>query len=233
MAKPWQTLDRIDTADGPLELRQRGEDDFLITLSGRVLMNSRENRSEEALARFACAALGDRPAPRVVIGGLGMGCTLRVALDRLPAAAGVTVVELNEGVAGWCRGPLAPVNGSALDDPRVSVVVGDVAAHIRQLAEKPSAPRADAIVIDLFEGPHARTDAEGDPFYGAKALRATRRALGADGVFAIWSEGPDEAFERRLGRAGFGDVKLHRPGRGGRRHAVYLASAGRPGARGH
>jgi spermidine synthase len=225
MARPWLTLDRIDTADGPLELRRR-DDDFLITVAGRILMNSRENRSEEALARFACAAVANREAPRVVIGGLGMGCTLRVALDLLPPAARLTVVELNAAIVGWCRGPLASVNGGALEDPRVSLRVGDVAAHIRELAEETGAPRADAIVIDLFEGPHRGTHAEHDPFYGAKALRTTRRALGEAGCFAIWSEGPDEAFERRLRKAGFGDVLLRRPGRGGRRHAVYVATAG-------
>jgi len=224
MAKPWLTLDRVDSPDGPLELRRRG-DDFLITVAGRILMNSRENRSEEALARFACGAVAHREAPQVVIGGLGMGCTLRVALDLLPAAARLTVVELNEAIVGWCRGPLAAVNGSALDDPRVSLRVGDVAAHIRDLAEGRIAPHADAIVIDLFEGPHAGTHAERDPFYGAKALRATRRALAAEGCFAIWSEGPDEAFERRLRKAGFADVALRRPGRGGRRHTVYVAVA--------
>lgn len=233
MARPWLTIDRSETPDGPLELRQRGEDDFLITLGGRVLMNSHASRSEEALAGLTCARLAHRSAPRIVVGGLGMGCTLRVALDVLPAEARVSVCELNSVVAGWCRGALARVNGAALDDPRVTLILGDVSAHIRELADGEAASRADAILLDLYEGPHAETDAERDPFYGAKALRATRRALAADGCFAIWSEGPDSGFERRLGQAGFAAVALHRPGRGGRRHAVYVASAEAAQGAGH
>ncbi len=225
MARPWLTIDRIETAEGPLELRRRGDDDFLITIGGRVLMNNRASRSEEALAGLSCARLAHRSAPRILVGGLGMGCTLRVALDVLPADAQVTVCELNPAVANWCRGPLSLVNGGALDDPRVSLIIGDVAAHIQALADGQTKPRPDAILLDLFEGPHAGTDAERDPFYGAKALRVTRRALSASGCFAIWSEGPDAGFERRLGPAGFASFDLHRPGRGGRRHAVYVATA--------
>jgi spermidine synthase len=233
MAKPWLTIDRFETPDGPLELRQRGEGDFLITVDGRVLMNSHASRSEEALAGLTCARLAHHPAPRILVGGLGMGCTLRVALDVLPADAQVTVCELNPAVADWCRGPLSGLNGAALDDPRVSLIMGDVSAHIRDLADRHAGPRSDAILLDLYEGPHAATDAERDPFYGARALRTTRRALAADGCFAIWSEGPDSAFERRLGQAGFGAVALHRPGRGGRRHAVYVATAGASPEAGH
>lgn len=231
MTRPWEILDRVETDDGPLELRRRGADDFLITVRGRVLMNSHARRSEEALARLGLAPLAGRRAPRVVVGGLGMGCTLRETLDVLPADARVTVCELNPVVADWCRGPLASLCGDALADPRVDLVVGDVAEHVRTLAAQGGAARADAILLDLFEGPHAGTDAASDPFYGARALARTRSALAPEGVFAIWSEAPDAAFERRLARAGFGDVALHRPGRGGRRHAVYVARAGAPPSR--
>ena len=228
MVRPWETLERIDTPDGPLELRRRGPGDFLITVAGRVLMNSRASRSEEALARLGCAPVADRPAPAVVIGGLGMGCTLRAALDALPADARVEVCELSPAVAGWCRGPLAEVSGAALDDPRVTVIVGDVAAHVRALAAGQASPRPDAILLDLFEGPHSGTDAASDPFYGLDALARTRRALAPGGVFAIWSEDPDAGFERRLGATGFREIDLQRPGRGGRRHAVYVARAPGP-----
>lgn len=231
MTRPWETIDRVDTADGPLELRRRGPGDFLITVSGRVLMNSRASRSEEALARYACESLTEYASPSVVIGGLGMGCTLRAALDVLPESARVVVCELNETVATWCRGPLAEVSDAALSDARVALVIGDVTAHIRNLAEGRLSPRADSILLDLYEGPHRGTDPHGDPLYGHGALARTRRALAPGGAFAIWSEGPDAGFEKRLRGAGFADITRRRPGRGGRRHAVYVARTPKwPGA---
>ena len=134
MARRWETLDRFASAEGEIELRRRGASEFLITVAGRVLMNSAASRSETALARIACAALGARPAPRVLVGGLGMGCTLRAALDALPAAASVVVAELNETMLRWCRGPLAELTGRAAEDPRVDVRIGDVADAIRAAA---------------------------------------------------------------------------------------------------
>ena len=225
MVKAWRTLDQLETAEGPIELRQRGDKDFLITVSGRVLMNSRASRSEEALAELACFPIRDRSRPRVVIGGLGMGCTLRRALDLLPPDASVVVCELNETIAHWCRGPLAPVSEAALDDPRTELVIGDVADQIRQLGDGTKQGAADAIVLDLYEGPHPQTHAAADPFYGSRALIRTRKALKPGGVFGIWSEDPDRGYESRLQRAGFADWSVHRPGRGGRRHAVYIAKA--------
>jgi spermidine synthase len=222
LARPWRTLEQTETADGPLELRQRGEDDFLITIAGRVLMNSHANRSELALATLACRAIAGQAAPRVLVGGLGMGCTLRATLEALPADARVGVCELNPVVVEWCRGPLAAVNGSALDDPRVHIEIGDVSVRIAKLAADRGAPRVDAILLDLYEGPHAGTHPKNDPLYGSRALDATRRALSRRGVFAVWSEDPDAGFERRLAAAGF-DARRERPGRGGRRHTVYLA----------
>src|SRR5512144_1092478 len=135
MAQPWKTLDRLETTDGILELRQRGERDFLILINGRVLMNSGASRSEISLGRDACRLIADRPRSRVLIGGLGMGLTLRAALDVLPATAAVVVAELNPVVIRWCRGPLAPLTGQAIDDPRVSVVAGDVADVIAATAK--------------------------------------------------------------------------------------------------
>ncbi len=219
MAEPWSTLDKVPTREGVLELRRRGHD-FLITIAGRVLMTSTARRSEEALARLACAGLG--PGAQVLVGGLGMGFTLRAALDVLPASAEVTVCELTAQVVTWCRGPMAPLSRDALADPRVTVRVGDVAAEIRQ-----ARARWDAIVLDLYEGPNAATQTASDPFYGDAALGAARTALRPRGVLAIWSEDPDRAFEHRLERAGFG-VERHRGGRGGRAHIVYLARALRP-----
>jgi spermidine synthase len=222
VARPWETLESFRSEAGTLELRRRGADEFLITLAGRVLMNSAANRSEVALARIACAALGERAAPRVLIGGLGMGCTLRAALDTLPAAASIVVAELHETMLRWCRGPLAELSGRAIDDPRVSLRIGDVATAIREAAA-PSAARFDAILLDLYEGPHPASQPREHPHYGAAALARARSALRPGGILAIWSEDPDARFERALERAGFA-LRRERPGRGGRRHAVYVAS---------
>ncbi|MCG8590925.1 MAG: spermidine synthase [Proteobacteria bacterium] len=219
MARPWVRIAEAETADGRLELRQRGAGDFLILHDGRVLMNSAQRRSEEALARVACEPVAG-PAPRVLVGGLGMACTLRAALDALPSAARVRVVEKHPVIVDWCRGPLAELTERAVEDARVELQVGDVAQAVAQ--SRPPDARFDAIVLDLNEGPHARSDAVGDPFYGSRALAHTRAALRPGGVFAVWSEDPDAGFERRLEAAGFRVERL-RPGRGGRRHAVYRA----------
>ncbi len=229
MAQPWQTLEKAETADGVLELRQRGERDFLILVGGRVLMNSSASRSEVALGRDACRLVAGRPGARVLIGGMGMGLTLRAALDALPRAASVVVAELNPVVVRWCRGPLAALTKRAVDDPRVSVATGDVAGVI-SAAAKDRACTFDAIIIDLYEGPGSGTDAVNDPFYGSRALGRTAAALATAGVFAVWGEHPDAAFEQRLRAAGF-RFDRQRPGRGGMRHVVYIAT--KTGVAGH
>jgi spermidine synthase len=212
---PWQTLATIATAEGALELRQRGEGEFLIVIDGRVLMTSRDRRSELALATLACEALA-APAPRVLIGGLGMAYTVRAALDALPATAEVVVAELTPAVLDWCRGPLAPLTAGAVLDPRVRVVIDDVA---RVIGAGP-AGHYDAIVLDLYEGPHAATQRADDPFYGRAALARSAAAIAPGGVLAVWSEEPDEPFARRFTAAGF-EVASHRLGKT-RTHIVYL-----------
>src|SRR5687768_5544526 len=144
VTRPWRVIDRVATPEGSLELRQRGDDDFLITVDGRVLMASAAHRSEDALARQGCARAATRPAPRVLLGGLGMAYTLRAALDVLPATARVTVAELTPTVVEWCHGPLAPLTGGAVEDPRVTVEIADVADRIAAAAAGRS-PRLDAI----------------------------------------------------------------------------------------
>ncbi|OGW55211.1 MAG: spermidine synthase [Nitrospirae bacterium RBG_19FT_COMBO_55_12] len=220
MAQPWQTIDKVDTPDGALELRQRGERDFLILINNRVLMNSSANRSELALGELACRHIAARSRPRVLIGGLGMGLTLRATLDSLPTAAQVVVAELNPVVVKWCSGPLAGLTVSAVDDPRVMIKIDDVSAVIKKTAQA-DAERFDAIILDLYEGPHARTDAVNDPFYGSRALKTTAAALLPGGVFAVWGENPDAAFEKRLRASGF-SIDVQRPGKGGLRHVVYV-----------
>jgi spermidine synthase len=221
LAQPWQTIDKVDTPDGVLELRRRGKRDFLILINNRVLMNSGANRSEFALGELACKLVSARTRPRVLIGGLGMGLTLKAALDSLPPAAVVVVAELNPATVAWCRGPLAGLTMSAVDDPRVTVKIGDVSFVIVQSA-KPTAKKFDAIIIDIYEGPHARTDAVNDPFYGSRALKNTAAALAPGGIFGVWGENPDAGFEKRLTAAGF-TFERHRPGKGGLRHVVYAA----------
>ncbi len=221
MAQPWQTIEKTDTPDGVLELRRRGERDFLILINNRVLMNGSANRSEIALGELACKIVTSRRRPHVLIGGLGMGLTLRAALDALPPAAVVIVAELNPVVAAWCRGPLAGLTKNAVDDSRVRITIGDVAVAIEKAA-KAGAQKFDAIIIDLYEGPHSNTDAANGPFYGTRALRTTAAALSPGGVFAVWGEGADAAFEKRLIAAEF-SVNALRPGRGGLRQVVYVA----------
>jgi spermidine synthase len=221
MAQPWQTIEKVETADGVLELRKRGENDFLILINNRVLMNSSANRSEIVLGELACRKIATRPRPRVLIGGLGMGLTLRAALDVLTDRARVIVAELNPEIVTWCRGPLAELTTRAVDDPRVTVVIDDVTAVIARAAQS-GAEQFDAIIIDLYEGPGASSNALHDPFYGSRALKTTAAALSSGGVFAVWGENPDASFEKRLAVAGF-IVDRERPGRGGLRHVVYVA----------
>jgi spermidine synthase len=141
MGLPWTPLDRVDTPEGPLLLQRRGERDFLITIDGRVLMSSMSSRSEAALGTLGARGLGALAQPRVLVGGLGMGYTLRALLDALPAGAKVTVAELNPTVVTWCRGPLADLTARAVDDPRVTVVVGDFADVLREAAAARAAAR--------------------------------------------------------------------------------------------
>ena len=236
MSRRWVVLDREETPDGVFELRQRDVDDFLICIDGRVLMNSRASRSELELGVRACTGL--RPGARVLVGGLGMGLTLRAVLDTLPgegqpahsvhpAQTRVTVAELHGIVAQWCRGPLAALSGGAIEDSRVSLRIADVAECIREGAADGAA--YDAIVLDLFEGPHAHTDADRDPLYGRRAIDRAWHALAPGGVFAVWAEAFDQAFEARLRARGF-RVESHRPGRGGLRHWIVLGR--RPAAPG-
>lgn len=220
--RAWETLDAVETAEGRLELRRRGAPegtpDFVITVAGRVLMSSMAHLTEVAVAEIACGEVAGRERPRVLIGGLGMGFTLRAALDALPKSGRVVVAEINEAVVRWCRGPLAPLTDRAAQDSRSRIVLKDVAEAIAGARNEPF----DAIILDLYEGPRNATQGREDPFYGAAALKRTREALTPGGVLAVWSEDPDAAFEKRLRQGGF-KVERRKPGKGGPRHTVYLA----------
>ncbi len=222
MAKPWKTIASIDTDEGVLELRQRDERDFLITVGGLVLMNSMANRSEVVLGQLGCKHLKTHAGPRVLVGGLGMGCTLRAVLDSLPATAEVVVAELNPVVLEWCRGPLAEMTDGAATDSRVRVEIADVAELVRKTARGDAGNKFDAIIFDLYKGPHYHTDKLKDPLYGSRAIENARSALKPGGVFSVWGENFDEGFDKRLRAAGF-SVSHEKPGRGGFRHVVFLA----------
>ncbi|MBL0715930.1 MAG: spermidine synthase [Desulfosarcina sp.] len=222
MARSWKTLDRVVTVEGALELRQRSQNDFIITVDGRILMNSAAHRSETALGLQACRLLKKHPCPRVLVGGLGMGFTLKAVLETLPPVGRVVVAEINPVVVTWCRDRLAHLTNGAVFDSRVTITMGDVADLIRTTASDQTAEGFDAVILDLYSGPHARTDKRNDPLYGTTAIAATRAVINPGGVFAVWGEDYDAGFEKRLRSAGFA-VTSERQGRGGPAHAVYLA----------
>lgn len=220
---PWVLLDtaRIPGDGGELRLKKRG-DEFSIMLGSNELMNSRLSGSEEALARLSCLRLRGRNRPQILIGGLGMGFTLRAALAELGPDAHVTVAELVPAVVAWARGPMAEVFGDSLTDPRVSCVERDVGALIRS-----SRSAYDAILLDVDNGPEGLTRQANDSLYDWAGLSAARTALTPGGVFAVWSSAPDNAFTQRLRKAGFGvdEVGARAHGtRRGARHTIWIAT---------
>jgi len=216
MSTAWTTIATAELDDADLVLQQRG-DDFLIWFDGRVLMKSFSRGSEEQLARLAVAGVLDRATPRVLIGGLGMGFTLRAALDALPVAARVVIAELNRVIVDWCEGPLAAAAGHALADPRVELALGDVAELIAGAAPG----SLDAIILDLYEGPFDEHQGRTDPFYSAGALARQRQALAPGGMLAVWAEAEDAPYAARLATAGF-EVGVHPIPSGAECHVVYV-----------
>lgn len=215
--RPWETLASEPTPDGLLELRRRSDHDWLITIAGRILMASAQHRSEDALAVWACKDLG--PDARVLVSGLGMGFTLRAALDVLGPNAHVDVSELNAVVVDWCRTLMLPLTNGAAIDPRVHLAVEDVARTIATAAKSPR--KYDAIVLDMYEGPQSKI-ADDHPLYGLHALIRTRDALVPRGVLTVWCESQSIGFERALGKSGF-TFTLHKEGRGARNFLVLRA----------
>lgn len=217
----------IGTAVAPgaedLRLFRRG-DDFMIVLDRNELMNSRMSGSEDALAVMTCARLGKRAAPHLLIGGYGMGFTLRAALAALGPQAQVTVAELVPEIIAWARGPMAELAAGCLDDPRVNLFSGDVAACIRDAQGK-----YDAILLDVDNGPDGLTRATNGWLYSALGLGHAKAALKVGGVLAIWSAAPDKAFTARLVGAGFkvDEVTVRARSNGkGPRHVIWFAIKG-------
>lgn len=205
-----------------LRLFQR-DDDFMIVLDRTELMSSRMSGSEEALAEMTCGRLRKRSAPRLLIGGYGMGFTLRAALRVLPADASVVVAELVPEIIAWARGPMAALTFNCLDDPRVRVAHCDVGALIEE-----ASGTYDAILLDVDNGPDGLTHPGNEHLYSTHGLAAAKAALSARGVLAIWSAAPDPAFTRRLIQSGFKveevGVRARRNGKG-LRHTIWLAEA--------
>jgi spermidine synthase len=196
--KPTIKLAMARTPDNGEMVLYQHDRDFLIQINGQELMNSRRHESEQELARLGCAHLSNRKAPCVLIGGLGMGYTLRQALDMLGPEAHVVVSELLEAVVDWNREYLRDLNGQPLEDKRTEIITGDILQLISQ-----SANRFDAILLDVDNGPRAITDAGNSHLYSPIGIQACRRALREQGSLAIWSAVPSKDFEQLLIRYGF------------------------------
>jgi spermidine synthase len=215
----------IDTAkvpggDGELRLMRRGNE-FSIMLGQNELMNSRLSGSEEALSHLACKKIAAIEHPRLLIGGLGMGFTLRAALASLGTEARIVVAELVPAVVEWAKGPMTAIFGGSLNDPRVSIRVADVGDVIRS-----SSSAFDAILLDVDNGPEGLTRNANDALYDLKGLHAAHAALRPGGVLAVWSSGPDVRFAKRLRESGFdvNEHKVHARTRRGARHMIWIAT---------
>jgi spermidine synthase len=220
---PWTLLDKaqIPGGGGEIRLMRRGAE-FSIRLGHNELMNSRVAGSEVALATLACDRIRARARPRILIGGLGMGFTLRAALAVLGTKARIVVAELVPSVVAWAHGPMKEVFGESLADPRVRVRDADVGDLIRA-----GGSTYDAILLDVDNGPAGLTRKANDTLYNLQGLSAAGAALRPGGVLAVWSSGPDANFTRRLRKAGFAanEIRVRANGpRGGAQHVIWIAS---------
>ena len=220
---PWVHLDtaQVPGGGGELKLMQRGTE--FVIMAGRIpLMNSRMSGSEEKLATLSWERIAERAKPAMLIGGLGMGFTLRAALAVMPADARIVVAELVPEVVAWAKGPLAPVFAGCLDDPRVTVETGDVAKLIA--AGKGA---YDAILLDVDNGPDGLSRPGNDRLYSPGGLAAAKAALRPKGVLAVWASEPDAKFTRRLQIAGYAVEELtvrERSNGKGARHTIWMAA---------
>jgi spermidine synthase len=215
--QPFETIARARTPDGSeLTLVRRG-DEWVVRVGGTTLMSSRQHDSEQSLASVALAAVPR--ASSVLIGGLGLGFTLRAVLDRVGAATRVSVCELVAELVEWNRTHLAALHADALNDARCAVMVDDVVKVIERGGE-----RHDAILLDIDNGPVALTTGDNRYLYGERGVRACHAALARGGVLAVWSAGPSVDYERRLRAAGFAVEARRVAARrgGGAQHVIFL-----------
>jgi spermidine synthase len=206
-----------------LDLVTHGRD-FIIMIGRGELMSSRMQFSEEQLAELTLERVG-KPDPRILIGGYGMGFTLRAALQRMGEGGQAVVAELIPEILDWARGPMAEMTGDSLSDPRLTLEIGDVAAIMDDAADG-TVPGFDAILLDVDNGPDGLVRAENDRIYAFPGLRAAKAALNPGGLLAIWSAAPDPRFTRRLEKAGFAVETLQvraRPNNKGPRHTIWFA----------
>ena len=215
----------IDTAQVPggEELRLfRHDRDFMIVLGNNELMSTRKSGSEIALAEQSCARIASVKQPHILIGGYGMGFTLRAALQVLGKDARITVAELVPEIIEWARGPMHDLEAGCLDDPRVTLELGDVADVIR---ENPGT--YDAILLDVDNGPDGLVRYANNQLYSARGLRASKAALRPGGVLAIWSATKDNAFANKVRDNGFAldeiSVRARSNGKGAK-HIIWFAT---------
>ena len=218
---PWVLLDTTEVpGDGSIMKLYQRAFEFSISVKNEELMNSRMHGSEDALAELACERVAKRAHPRVLIGGLGMGFTLRAALDKLKENAAVEVAELVPAVVKWNRTHLAELADKPLEDARTVVHESDVALVIKAATGK-----YDAIMLDVDNGPDGLTHAGNDRLYSGGGIKAAKRALKPGGILGIWSAEPDTAFTKRLRAAGLKveEVTVRARKSKGRRHTIWLA----------
>jgi spermidine synthase len=220
---PWEQIDTagVPGADVELRLMRRGAE-FSMMLGQNELMSSRLSGSEEALATLTCRRIEAVRRPHLLIGGLGMGFTLRAALAVLGSEARILVAELVPAVIAWAKGPLVDMFGDSLDDPRASIREADVIEVIQSHVSA-----FDAILLDVDNGPEGLIRKANDALYDLKGLRAIRRSLRPGGVLAVWSSGPNPSFSKRLGAAGFdvNEVAVRATTkRSGARHVIWFAT---------
>ncbi len=220
---PWVKIDtaRVPDTDGELRLMRRGAE-FSIMLGSNELMNSRLSGSEAALATLAAKKIEAVKSPRVLIGGLGMGFTLRAALAVFGSEAQIVVAELVPAVVAWANGPMAEIFGDSLKDPRVELREVDVAQVIER-----DQPVFDAILLDVDNGPEGLTRKANDALYDVPGLKKAYTALRRGGVLAVWSSGPNSKFSGRLRQAGFAvnEVAIRATDKGrGARHMIWIAT---------
>jgi spermidine synthase len=218
--KPWELLGQTSTPDGVEMALTHRDGEYVIHAAGKSLMSSRMHGSEEALATMACRRARTLERPCVLVGGLGMGFTLRATLDLLPQEATVVLAELVPAVVEWNRGPLGPLAGHPLKDRRVQIDLGDVGATLRA-----SRNRFDAVLLDVDNGPAAFSASTNAGLYDDRGLAAARAALTVGGVLAVWSAWDNRKFEQRLRYGRFAvDVERVRGRlkRGGPRHTIFL-----------